>query len=234
MTAPWPIGAVLAALALWCAVAGYLYPFDEPLSAARWLAPGAVLAGVALLAVARRQLAGLVARWQPGPAPQAESKAAPTPTAEPPAAEAPAAPSDAAPDVTLPRPDRALPPVRLGPRADPAFARWQLRWTVPGGPEGFVVLPSGARVLLGRSPDAHVVVEVEGVSREHLLFEVSSRGVSVMDLESSNGTWVTTGAGAAARLEARVPLVVRAKERIQLAEPSAVELTLEPMPKSGV
>jgi len=49
---------------------------------------------------------------------------------------------------------------------------------------------SGARVIIGRVPECAVVVEDQAVSSEHCALEQRGHGVVVLDLDSTNGTFV--------------------------------------------
>lgn len=128
-----------------------------------------------------------------------------------------------------PSPELAL--VHLGPRADPAWAAWGLRWEAPGHGAGFVPLPPGARLVLGRDPDAEVVVRLDQVSWHHLELDVRDATVSVRELGSSNGTSLALDAGAdpaeVATALGPEPVQLAAGDRLHLAHPTALVLTLE-------
>src|SRR5690606_21764169 len=80
--------------------------------------------------------------------------------------------------------------VTLGPHADPAWASWVLRWDAGDLGQGVVVVPHGDHLLVGRDPDADLVVHIEQISWHHLELAVQHDGVTVMDLGSRNGTWL--------------------------------------------
>jgi diguanylate cyclase (GGDEF)-like protein len=59
------------------------------------------------------------------------------------------------------------------------------------GPElGRRIQLANGETLLGRSAQCGVVVALDGVSRQHCVFDVSSGAATVRDLGSKNGTWV--------------------------------------------
>jgi adenylate cyclase len=49
---------------------------------------------------------------------------------------------------------------------------------------------TGGEVIIGRSPDCHVVLRDFGISRQHAKITVSEDGVHIQDLKSKNGTQV--------------------------------------------
>src|SRR5215468_8927935 len=49
---------------------------------------------------------------------------------------------------------------------------------------------SGGEVLLGRSPDCHIVLKDFGISRQHARISVDDDGVHITDPKSKNGTQV--------------------------------------------
>lgn len=121
--------------------------------------------------------------------------------------------------------------VSLGPSADPAFPSWRLHWQLPDGREGLVVLPSGDRTTLGRQGDCHIVVQLEEVSRVHLLLSVSRTSVQVTETGSSNGTWHRQGgAGHHApwsRIAPKSTISLAPSDQLRIADPWAIVLTLE-------
>jgi len=205
------------------------------------LLPAVVAAGAILLALARRQLAPLDASWRPGdvvegferrsdrPAP-AEKSAPSTAAAPSRAVSAPAPPPAVRPPA--PRRPEAPPPapalVGLGPAADPAWASWVLRWDAGELGSGVVVLPSGDHVLFGRDGEADIVARIDQVSWHHLELAVRHAEVHVMDLGSSNGTWLRADGGETP-LPPRTPTHLGAWQTLRLAEPPALTLTLEPL-----
>jgi diguanylate cyclase (GGDEF)-like protein len=74
----------------------------------------------------------------------------------------------------------------LPSRADEAFALYVLR----GSQAGSVHIFDSSSVVLGRSQEAHVRLGEEGVSRFHARFDLAAGSVSVVDLDSRNGTFV--------------------------------------------
>ncbi len=50
-------------------------------------------------------------------------------------------------------------------------------------------LPPVGRVLVGRGPDCVVLLDGQGISREHLAVEADDSAVFIVDM-SSNGTWL--------------------------------------------
>jgi len=73
-------------------------------------------------------------------------------------------------------------------RLRPAVATWHLRG-VSGESFGRLV-PVQGRMVIGRGDDCDLVLEADEVSRRHAALEVGQAGVTVEDLESSNGTFV--------------------------------------------
>jgi pSer/pThr/pTyr-binding forkhead associated (FHA) protein len=67
---------------------------------------------------------------------------------------------------------------------------WVLQRSDPDGPPLIVRLPAGASRTVGRAPQADILVDVALVSRLHCRLEVGAEGVDVIDLESTNGTYV--------------------------------------------
>ena len=58
--------------------------------------------------------------------------------------------------------------------------------------DGVKVVPlgKGASVVVGRSYPSDAVVEDRSLSRQHARFSADEGGVTIEDLESTNGTWV--------------------------------------------
>lgn len=121
--------------------------------------------------------------------------------------------------------------VTLGSSADPAFPSWRLHWQLPDGREGLVVLPTGERTVLGRQSDCHIVVQLDEVSRNHLIFQVARQSVRVTETGSSNGTWYRSAGDSShtlwTRLPAGAPHVLAASDQLRIADPWAIVLTLE-------
>jgi len=121
--------------------------------------------------------------------------------------------------------------VSLGASADPAFPSWRLHWQLPDGREGLVVLPSGDRTVLGRQSDCQIVVQLDEVSRNHLIFQVARHSVRVTETGSSNGTWRRSAGDSShtlwTRLPAGAPQPLAAGDQLRIADPWAIVLTLE-------
>lgn len=67
---------------------------------------------------------------------------------------------------------------------------WILRST-PDAPAPFLFrLPSGAIKTVGRAPRADMIVDAALVSRLHCRLEASDQHIEVIDLSSTNGTFV--------------------------------------------
>lgn len=224
----------LVIVASWCAaVVGGLgrQLLGADASGERWLlllAPG-VLIGAGLIAFAAlRRLREHAPRWVPTVPTPRSAPANDLPSAA--ARSAPAAISRSAPAMVSPRSERPrsrpveLAIVHLGARVDPAWAAWGLRWAAPGHGEGFVPLPSGARVVLGRDPAAEVVARLDQVSWQHLELDVQEDKVTVLELGSCNGTRSQTAA-----LVPREPWTWAPGATLELAYPTALVLTLEPL-----
>lgn len=187
------------------------------------LLPGVCLALTLLWWEARRRLRPVEARWQPKLVRQAPEPAEP-PSLPLPAPRAAAAEPRRVP-VVAPKPAQRAPVVRLGSAADPAFAVWQLRWDAGAAGSGRLPLPFGDHVLVGRDPDAHILAELEPISRRHLELQVRETDVTFIDLGSSNGTFTPDGQPASPRQ----PYPLAVGQSVRLAEPWALELTLEPL-----
>lgn len=59
------------------------------------------------------------------------------------------------------------------------------------------------RMMIGRSADCDITIPERSVSDEHCLVEVTSKGVLVVDQESTNGTFINQG-----RIEPRTPITL--------------------------
>jgi len=208
-----------------------------PAEVALWWLPGVLVAMGCYLVAAWPRLVRAAGAWRPGtvveglergPERRARRVAtAPAPTPDDDDAAHPLAVAVPPPIGTV---ARVLPLVHLGPRAEPAYAAWSLRWEAPGHGQGVVVLPFGRHVLVGRAPAADVVIRLDQVSWEHMELAVDEAEVTLLDLESSNGTFAPEGDdGRDGRIEARVPWRWAPRTTIRLARPTAITLTLEPL-----
>ena len=62
---------------------------------------------------------------------------------------------------------------------------------VKGGPDDGSSIPlSGTMVAIGRAPQNDIVLDQEGVSRQHASIHGDADGYWILDLESSNGTFL--------------------------------------------
>ena len=69
--------------------------------------------------------------------------------------------------------------------------QFRARLVVVGGPaKGREIALESARLLLGRSEEADVVLSDDSLSKLHTLFLRTKRGHQIQDLESANGTWL--------------------------------------------
>lgn len=69
--------------------------------------------------------------------------------------------------------------------------RYRARLVVIGGPaKGRQIALDSARLLLGRSEEADLVLSDDSLSKLHALFLRTERGHQIQDLESANGTWL--------------------------------------------
>ncbi len=105
----------------------------------------------------------------------------------------------------------AVPSVAL--RAAPA----PLKLVLPGGRE--IALAAGT-LTLGREPACDVMLSDQQVSRRHAALQITSSGVSVVDLGSTNGSFVN-----GERLEAQQPRLLRAGDALRLG--TALTLRVE-------
>jgi pSer/pThr/pTyr-binding forkhead associated (FHA) protein len=81
--------------------------------------------------------------------------------------------------------------------------RFRARLVVIGGPaKGREIELGSARLLLGRSDEADVVLSDDSLSKLHTLFLRTNRGHQLQDLESANGTWLNGVRTEIAELEA--------------------------------
>jgi len=94
-----------------------------------------------------------------------------------------------------------------------------------------------ASAVLGRSPDADVVLEDRdgNVSRGHLVFERSGLRWSVTDLGSTHGTklWQPGAPGAGIALRAYVPHPLSSGVRLELAGAIQLSVTIAPLALRG-
>ncbi|MBV9365353.1 MAG: FHA domain-containing protein [Solirubrobacterales bacterium] len=97
--------------------------------------------------------------------------------------------------------------------------RFQLRSLGPGSAGVLIDLYDGLTV--GRSPDCGAAFDLTEVSRRHAIFGVTGDGVTIMDLGSTNGTFVN-----GTRIEPRTPIPVSPGDSIEIGT-EAVQLQLE-------
>jgi pSer/pThr/pTyr-binding forkhead associated (FHA) protein len=69
----------------------------------------------------------------------------------------------------------------------------------PGAPKDYVL--DLDEVIVGRSQDAHIIIDSESISRRHAAFERSEQGHRCRDLGSSNGLLVNAELVPAAELK---------------------------------
>ena len=71
----------------------------------------------------------------------------------------------------------------MGPEGRPALV-------VQGGPDEDKIIPLSGTVSLGRLPSSGVVVDEDGISRQHAEIVETEDGFELRDLASTNGTFV--------------------------------------------
>ena len=87
--------------------------------------------------------------------------------------------------------------LQLGKGANPAFAKWSLKWEWSDGSYGKIPLPLGESVLLGRSEKCDILVYHDEINEYHLRFNVSPQQVTLKDIgyhgesmhRTSNTSW---------------------------------------------
>lgn len=82
-------------------------------------------------------------------------------------------------------------------------------------------LERGEKLVMGRAPEAAVTIGGKGLSRFHCQIELTSRGLVVVDLDSTNGTFVNGR-------RVREPTVLRSRDAIQLGKTTAVAIRWKP------
>jgi len=92
-----------------------------------------------------------------------------------------------------------------------------------------VPLPTGEQIRLGRDETCDIVVDRNGVSRLHLVFDVSATAVVVADFGSTYGSAVRRPDSNWQGLVARQREALEAGCELRLAEPEAVTMTLVPV-----
>jgi len=82
--------------------------------------------------------------------------------------------------------------IDLGKGDVPAFLqRFRITFVIlEGGVEGTEYALDKARCIVGRSDDADWTFEDDAVSKHHAALELGAKGVRVVDLDSTNGTYV--------------------------------------------
>jgi pSer/pThr/pTyr-binding forkhead associated (FHA) protein len=89
---------------------------------------------------------------------------------------------------------------------------WILRGDEPDGPVVFRLAP-GAVKTIGRAPRADFVVDAALVSRLHCRLEATADAIEVVDLKSTNGTFVND-----ARIEKRARMAEGDRLRVGRVE----------------
>ncbi len=98
-----------------------------------------------------------------------------------------------------PTPQRAatLPPAAVAQDADDDLGATRVRTAVPrfvlrgvSGAVAGALFPITGATVIGRAPECEITVQAEEISRRHALLKPVGDGLSVEDLDSSNGTWI--------------------------------------------
>ena len=83
------------------------------------------------------------------------------------------------------------------------------------------VYPVQDGTTIGRTPDADIYLDHPSVSRHHAVFRLQDDTLAIMDLGSTNGTWVNEQ-----RLTAQVPVTLSPGDTIQVGSPE-IQLQVE-------
>jgi hypothetical protein len=117
--------------------------------------------------------------------------------------------------------------VRPAPPAQPAAGLLQLAL-----PDGRVFRLEETTLTVGRAGDCEILLQDEQVSRKHAAIHATAAGVHVVDLGSTNGTFIN-----GARIQPQTPYPLGAGTAVQFAgigpfriEPASAE-TLQPVPE---
>lgn len=143
------------------------------------------------------------------------------------------------------QPARSTPPPK--PADDDDVGATRVRTAIPRfvlrGLSGAVfgkVFPVSGPVVIGRAPDCDITVPLDEISRRHALLKPVGDGVSVEDLESSNGTYINTqrvqhgflGPGDELRLDTvRFQLIAPGIDAAQQAPREATDARPVPRPR---
>ena len=109
--------------------------------------------------------------------------------------------------------------------------------TVHGVPNDGMTVPLGGEpIVLGRSPDVHIVIDDASVSRQHALIMETPFGFEIRDLGSTNGTYVDGRRIGAAPLLLRTGATIRLGSKFALAfrQESVSTVVLRPRPLAGL
>jgi len=104
---------------------------------------------------------------------------------------------------------------------------------VSGPSRGVTARMTGRKLVVGKAPDADLVVNDRGISRRHLSLEALPDGVLLRDLGSRNGTWLGDCSISLAKLTADATLTIGSSSIVVHLEKSGIGLEVSTQPAFG-